>query len=393
MRLAIVGETPDNARVAGGNDGCYDVSSLAKALAGRGHDVTLYTASPSAATAAEDYQVVPLATDSGFDGPPEALMPQIGDIGRQLVDEWSARAPDVVHCHGWAYGMASQLAANRRPVPTVQSFHGLGTMMRLPRDEAGTLETRIKLQTLLAKNATTVAAACTDDLFELVRFGCPRTKISVVPAGICVDENSLGLVHASRGEDDHEVVAVASGPARPDRLAEVVRAMAVLPHTRLRIVDDGGEDRRDINRILALAHDLGLGDRCRVVAVANDGDLDAVLRSADVVVCPASYDAYATVALQAMASGTAVVAAAAGGMRDAVIPEVTGVLVPPTNVDALRRALRSVLGQPVLREGMGLAGRSRARSRYSWDRIAVDAEVAYHDAATRHSGAVRQAMA
>ena len=76
--------------------------------------------------------------------------------------------------------MASQLAANRRPVPTVQSFHGLGTLMRLPRDEAGTLETRIKLQTLLAKNATTVAAACTDDLFELVRFGCPRTKISVV---------------------------------------------------------------------------------------------------------------------------------------------------------------------------------------------------------------------
>ena len=392
MRLAIVGATPDNARVAGGNDGCYDIARLANALAGRGHDVTVYTASPRAATAAEDYQVVPLATDSGFDGPPEALMPQIGDIGRQLVDEWSARPPDAVHCHGWAYGMASQLAANRRPVPTVQSFHGLGTMMRLPRDEAGTLETRIKIQTLLAKNATTVAAACTDDLFELVRFGCPRTKISVVPAGITVDEDSLGSAYASRG-DAHEVVAIASGPARPDRLAEVVRAVAALPHTRLRIVDDGGEDQRDIHRILALAETLGLGDRCRVATAGNDRELNAVLQSADVVVCPASYDAYGTVALQAMANGTAVVAAATGGMRDAVIPEVTGVLVPPANVDALRRALKSILGQPVLREGMGLAGRSRARSRYSWDRIAIDAEVAYHDAATRHSGAIGRAMA
>ena len=393
MRLAIVGATSDNARVAGGNDGCYDIESLANALAGRGHDVTVYTASPTAAASTGGYQVVTLPAEPGFDGQPDTLMPLIGDLGRHLVDEWSHRPPDVVHCHGWAYGMASQLAANRRPVPTVQSFHGLGTLMRLPRDESGTLETQIKLQTLLAKNATTVAAACTDDLFELVRFGCPRSKISVVPTGISVDENSVGVAHASRGEDCHEVVAVASGPARPDRLTEVVRAVAVLPHTRLRIVDDGGEDQRDIHRILAMAEKLGLGDRCRLAAVENDGELDAVLQSADVVVCPASYDAYGTVALQAMASGTAVVAAATGGMRDAVIPDVTGVLVPPANVDALRRALKSILGQPVLREGMGLAGRSRARSRYSWDRIAVDAEVAYHDAATRSSGTTRRAMA
>ena len=393
MRLAIVGATPNHAKVTAGSDGCYDIASLANALAGRGHDVTVYTASPTSTAPTGDYQTVRLPTESGFDGHPEALMPLIGDLGRQLVDEWSHRPPDVVHCHGWAYGMASQLAANRRPVPTVQSFHGLGTLMRLPRDESGTLETRIKLQTLLAKNATSVAAACTDDLFELVRFGCPRRKISVVPTGISVDENSVGMARASRAGGDHEVVAVASGPARPERLAEVVRAVAVLPHTRLRIVDSGGVDQRDIHRILALAGNLGLGDRCRIAPVENDGELNEVLQSADVVVCPASYDAYGVVALQAMAGGTAVVAAATGGMRDAVIADVTGVLIPPANVDALRRALKSILDQPVLREGMGLAGRSRARSRYSWDRIAVDAEVTYHDAARRPSGAARTAMA
>lgn len=393
MRLAIVGATPDRSRAAGGNDGCYDVASLAKALAGKGHDVTLYTAAPPVhGGGSGDYRVVPLVPEAGLDGPPESLMPLIGDLGRQLVDEWSDQPPDVVHCHGWTYGMASQLAANRRPVPTVQSFHGLGTLMRTPGDAQDALDTRIKLQTLLAKNATTLAAACTDDLFELVRLGCPRSKISVVPAGVTVDENSVGMAPASRGHDD-EVVAVASGPGHAERLTDVVRAMAVLAHTRLRIVDDRSDDPRNIERIVSLAADLGLGDRCRVVAVANDGELDAVLRSADVVVCPASYDAYGTVALRAMAAGTAVVGAAAGGVRDAIIPDVTGVLVPPANVLALRRALKSILAQPVLREGMGLAGRSRARSRYSWDRIAVDAEVAYHDAAMRHRGAERRAMA
>ena len=89
-----------------------------------------------------------------------------------------------------------------------------------------------------------------------------------------------------------------------------------------------------------------------------------------------------------MACGTAVIATDAGGPRDAVIAEVTGLLVPAGNPAALTRALRSILVQNVLRQGMGLAGRARARyARYSWDRVATDAEVAY-DAAARRAGAI-----
>lgn len=393
MRLAIAGELPGDANVAGGNDGCYDIASLAEALAAKGHEVRIYTASPSPSdSTAGDYEVVPLPVESSTVGPPESLMPLIGEIGGALVDEWTHRPPDVVHCHGWTYGMAGQLAANRRPVPTVQSFHGLRTLMRRSGHGQDTLETPIKLQTLLARNATTLAAACTDDLLELIRLGCPRAKVSVVPAGVTVDEDSLEETRGPRHDAGYQIAAVANGATRHDRLAEVVRALPALPHTRLRVVDPGGGERLDSDRISGLAADLGVGDRCRVVAVASGDDLCAVFRSADVVVCPASYDAYGTDALRAMASGAAVVAAAAGGLRDAVIPEVTGVLVPPANSDALRRALKSVLDQPVLREGMGLAGRSRARSRYSWDRIAIDAEVAYQMALDRHQAGAGQRM-
>lgn len=391
MRLAIVGELAGEASTVAGNDGCYDIASLAGALAGKGHEVRIYTASPCASTG-RDYEVFPLPVSGGTVGPPESLMPLIGEIGGSLVDEWAQHPPDVVHCHGWTYGMASQLAANRQPVPTVQSFHGLGTLMRGPVDQRGAQETPVKLQTLLARNATTIAAACTDDLLELIRFGCPRAKVSVVPAGVTVDEESLGDTRGPRQDAGHEVVAVASGPARHDRLAEVVRALPALPRTRLRLVAPRAGERREFSRIRALAKDLGVADRCRVVAVSDDDELCALLRSADVAVCPDTYDAYGTVALRAMACGAAVIAAAAGGLRDAVIPEVTGVLVPPGNVDALRRALKSVVGQPVLREGMGLAGRSRVRSRYSWDRIAIDAEVAYQTAVKRHRASAGHTM-
>lgn len=70
-------------------------------------------------------------------------------------------------------------------------------------------------------------------------------------------------------------------------------------------------------------------------------------------------------------------------MRDAVIVEVTGLLVSPGRLDALARALRSLLGQMVLRQRMGLAEHSRAPSRYCWDRIATDAEVVHESVCNR----------
>jgi glycosyltransferase involved in cell wall biosynthesis len=51
-------------------------------------------------------------------------------------------------------------------------------------------------------------------------------------------------------------------------------------------------------------------------------------------------------------------------------------------------ALREMLGQDTLRMGMGLAGRDRVRSRYSWDRVAADASTIYERAVARSAALV-----
>ncbi len=65
-------------------------------------------------------------------------------------------------------------------------------------------------------------------------------------------------------------------------------------------------------------------------------------------------------AIEAMAAGRPVVAAASGGLPDLVVPGETGLLVPPGDAEALRAALRSLLLDPARRERMGAAGRARA---------------------------------
>lgn len=84
---------------------------------------------------------------------------------------------------------------------------------------------------------------------------------------------------------------------------------------------------------------------------------------------------FGMVALEAMAAGRPVVASAVGGLADLVVDGTTGILVPPGDAAALRRAIQRLLADPHLRARMGAEGRQRATA-YSanvvvaaWERV------------------------
>ncbi len=87
---------------------------------------------------------------------------------------------------------------------------------------------------------------------------------------------------------------------------------------------------------------------------------------ASVVACPSRREGYGVVAREAMAYGRPVVATAVGGLLDAVEDEVTGLLVPPGDVKALRAAIERLLGDAELRHRLGTTARVIARERLSW---------------------------
>ena len=101
---------------------------------------------------------------------------------------------------------------------------------------------------------------------------------------------------------------------------------------------------------------------------------------AAVVVCPSRREGYGVVAREAMAHGRPVVATSVGGLLDAVEDGATGLLVPPRDPAALRRALERLLGDAELRAQLGAAAREKALAELSW-RAATEATVrAYGDA-------------
>lgn len=95
-------------------------------------------------------------------------------------------------------------------------------------------------------------------------------------------------------------------------------------------------------------------------------DLGPYYERAAVVVCPSRREGYGVVAREAMAHGRPVVASAVGGLVDAVEEGVTGLLVPPRDVSALRAALERLLEDRELRDRLGVNARMAARERFSW---------------------------
>jgi glycosyltransferase involved in cell wall biosynthesis len=112
-----------------------------------------------------------------------------------------------------------------------------------------------------------------------------------------------------------------------------------------------------------------------------DADLPALYRRAAVLVLPSVErtvygreirvsELLGLVLLEAMMSGTPVIASALGGIPEVVEEGATGFLVEPGNVPMLRERLEQLLGDPALAARMGRAARELAQERFTWDACA-----------------------
>jgi glycosyltransferase involved in cell wall biosynthesis len=66
-----------------------------------------------------------------------------------------------------------------------------------------------------------------------------------------------------------------------------------------------------------------------------------------------------------------------GGLAETTVDGVTGLHVPPKDPEALADAVAALADDPQRRAALGAAGVERARSRYTWDKVASDTERIY----------------
>ena len=95
---------------------------------------------------------------------------------------------------------------------------------------------------------------------------------------------------------------------------------------------------------------------------------------------PSRYEGWGMVATEAAACGTPTIAFDVDGVRDAVVNGVTGVLIPPFDLDAYSRAMLHLERDAASRTRLATAARQRARQ-FTWERTAHLQEQAYKEVA------------
>lgn len=354
-----------------------DPEQLCAALAAQGHDATLClrrASRRSAQAAAEgNYHRISVPVGPRKAASPVDVLPYVGEWAATLDRIWSTEPPDVVHAYGWLGGLAAQLAARRRRIPTVQTFLGLAATSR---GHAGAERNeRERIEPLLARSATWATGESSDDVDALARLRHRRARVSTLTCGVDAERYSPAGPAASRN-GMQRVLCVAPNPLWHNGLDIAIRALPKVRGAELVIVEnDATNNGHDHARtqLQGLAYELGVDDRVRFNGRVADDELPKFIRSADVVACTPRQPPRATTVLQAMSSGVAVVAATVGVLADVVLDDITGLVVSPENPVGLAGATRRLLTQRFQSESMGSAGRSRAMSRFAWQRIALDA--------------------
>jgi glycosyltransferase involved in cell wall biosynthesis len=276
---------------------------------------------------------------------------------------------DIVHAHqlrSTPTRMAA-LHARIRRIPTAVTDHGLGG-----GNWAGLLPR-------LFDRFLTVSA------YSARELGSPPTRTRVVYGGADPARFSPDPEASRRG-----VLFV--GRLTPHK--GVDRLIEALPEdAELRVVGSTGHDpdppERDYPQLL---RSLAARRRVEFLGAVPDADLPALYRGAQVLVLPSVHvtcygreipvsELLGLSCIEAMASGTPVVASSLGGLPEVVDHSVTGFLVEPGNSSELRERLAQILGDRRLAERLGRNARERFLEKFTWEACAERCLSAYSELA------------
>jgi glycosyltransferase involved in cell wall biosynthesis len=237
-----------------------------------------------------------------------------------------------------------------------------------------------KMQEQVARRIPDLLTVSSSSAADIVAdFGVSPDQLHVVPLGV----NTELFQPDSQPRQPGRVIAIASADTPLKGVRTLLHAVAKLRTRRdleLRLVAKV-EPNGPTHKLIA---ELGISDIVHITSGLSDEALAALFASAEVACIPSLYEGFSLPAVEAMASGTPIVASRVGAL-----PEVLGTdgacaeLVPPADIDALTRALGELLDSPEKRRTMGKAGRNRAINVFSWEAVAAQTVRVYERAIAR----------
>ncbi|BDX29675.1 glycosyl transferase family 1 [Mycobacterium antarcticum] len=222
----------------------------------------------------------------------------------------------------------------------------------------------------------TVSSSSAVDIAE--DFAVEPDQLHVVPLGVNTE-----LFRPSEHRVRNRIIAIASADVPLKGVSHLLHAVA-----RLRVERDLDvqlvsklEPNGPTEKLIA---ELGISDIVHSSSGLSDRELADLLASSEVACIPSLYEGFSLPAVEAMASGTPIVASRAGALPEVVgDDDVCARLVRPGDVDDLTRVLGELLDSPLELRRLGANGRKRAVDVFSWESVAAQTVTVYERAMKR----------
>jgi len=303
--------------------------------------------------------------------------------------------PDVVHTHMAKAGLLARAAAILynlthpwRRIVLVHTYHG-----HVFEGYFSNAITRvfIALERLLARDTDALIAISPrvhDDLIARYRIGSGE-RFVVAPLGFELDE--FAAVNAETRAAARRELEIPPGSSV---VTTVGRLTAIKNHLLFLDVADrierpvvflvvgDGELRAELERA---ARSRGLGERVRFLGWRRD--LPAIYAASDVFAITSRNEGTPVALIEAMAAGVPAVGTDVGGVRDVILDDTMGVVVPSEDPSALARAITDLLDDPDRRAHMANEARQSVLARYTFARLSDSIAALYRELlAQRRSG-------
>ncbi len=297
---------------------------------------------------------------------------------------------ELVHTNYWLSAWVGMELKKIQGCKQVHTYHSLGAVKYKSVSTIPLIaKTRLAVEKEVLETANCVVATSPQEQEHMRSLVSTKGNIDIIPCG--TDIHRFGKVDQQQARQqlginaDTKVILYVGRFDFRKGIETLVRAVAqsqLRGKADLKLIIGGGSrpgqsDGKERDRIEGIVNELGMQDMTVFPGRLGDEDLPIYYAAADVCVVPSHYEPFGLVAIEAMASGTPVIASDVGGLQYTVVPEETGLLAPPKDNDAFAAAIDRILSHPEWRNQLGRAARKRVEDKFSWDGVATQLSELY----------------
>ena len=331
---------------------------------------------------------------------PKPLRSTFGAVQRCTDFNTAGIDAEVVHCHTWYSHWGGILARQNYGIPLVITVHSLEPLRPWKREQlGGGYDFTVWLEKTALEMADAVIAVSHETKRDIQRlFNVRPEHLHVIYNGIDLDEyqpTSADDVLDRFGIDRAKPFLLFVGRiTRQKGIIHLVRAIEFMDKDFQVVLCAGAPDTKEIAEEMKAAVARARKLRDGIIWIDEMLDKPSVIQlysHAAVFCCPSIYEPFGIINLEAMACETAVVASSVGGIKEVVVDDETGFLVPleqmtespfePLYPEKFARDLAEkinlLMHDKKLGVRFGKAGRKRAEEKFSWHAIAQKTKTLY----------------